>query len=151
MLAATKCRKGSVNMADSGKWRHLCTTLCPESGSLGDDVVLCLEAPDIYFERFENDLAQRMIESSDEVTPWLALVDGLASRNLLWECDWKVVAPELSGCIESLRPCKELELDFEVFNQAMPVVMILCDRQRCCWRMQGLRWCNLISKATAIR
>lgn len=118
MLAATKCRKGSIDMADSDKWRRLCTTLCPENGSLGQDVVLCLEAPDIYFERFEDDLAQRMVESPDELTPWLALVDGLASRNLLWECDWKVVAPELSGCIESLRPCKELELDFEVFNQS---------------------------------
>ena len=52
-------------------------------------------------------MMQRGIESPQDVTPWLALVDGLDSREQCAEMDWKLDMVELIASLQGLRAAKE--------------------------------------------
>jgi len=85
-------------------WTSICDTVAPEDHDLGDDVALAVEAPALYLQRFEDPLFERGIEAPHQVSPWLALVDGLISRGWCTEVDWKVDAADLAHALGELRP-----------------------------------------------
>ncbi|KMM75748.1 hypothetical protein ACP93_09800 [Xanthomonas sp. NCPPB 1128] len=85
-------------------WMSICDTLAPEDHGLRDDVALAIEAPSRYLQQFEDPLFERGIEEPHQVSPWLALVDGLISRGLCTEVDWKVDAADLAHALGELRP-----------------------------------------------
>lgn len=93
------------------EWQEICGILCSDDPSLLGDIELAQEHPSQYLETFEDSLFERGIEDASEVRPWLALVDGLISRQLCTEVDWKIDANELAfqlGKLKSLSGCDQL-------------------------------------------
>lgn len=78
-----------------------------DADALGAEVRLALLQPDAYLAQFGDALMQRGIESPQDVTPWLALVDGLDSREQCAEMDWKLDMDELIASLHGLRGAKE--------------------------------------------
>ena len=78
-----------------------------DADALGAEVRLALLQPDAYLAQFGDALMQRGIESPQDVTPWLALVDGLDSREQCAEMDWKLDMDELIASLNGLRAAKE--------------------------------------------
>ena len=94
-------------MSKRNMWRSVCEQLCSGDASFHQDVQLSISDPQSYFEKFEFALAQRGIDDPADVNPWLALIDGLETRGLLREFDWKLDANELAFQFERLLPCKK--------------------------------------------
>ncbi|MEG0938559.1 DUF6630 family protein [Comamonas sp.] len=104
--------------ARPGDWKALSDALAqilmPEQmDRLGAEVQLALIQSDQYFSRFANDLTQRGIDSPQEVSAWLALVDGLQRREQNVELDWRLDLDELISSLSQLRTVKELGLVFD--------------------------------------
>ena len=88
------------------EWNELCAILCPGDPTLLDEIDLAFRTPARYLQEFSDTLLARGIEEENEVSPWLALVDGLISRQCCNEMDWKIEPGELAwqlNKIESLR------------------------------------------------
>ncbi|MDB4292824.1 hypothetical protein N9954_05400 [Maribacter sp.] len=66
-----------------------------EDNSLVSELQLAENQPLNYLSQFARVLQERGIDKAIPELPWLALVDGLASRNLLEELDWKDDPEEL--------------------------------------------------------
>ena len=94
-------------MADKANWNAICEQLCPGDLSLSQDVELSILDPSAYLKKFDDTLWERGIEDPSRIHPWLAMVDGLASRGYLREFDWKLEPNEIAFQLERLRPCKE--------------------------------------------
>lgn len=86
---------------DQSQWARLCALL-HDSPAVATDVALARDIPEAYFAAYEDDLLDRGIESPDEVHPWLALIDALATANALAYLDWKASADDLVSAIGSL-------------------------------------------------
>lgn len=93
-------------MQDMAHWQSLCDLLCPGDPSLAHDVLLAISDPAKYFVQFTDMLCERGIERAEEVSPWIALVDGLESRGYLKGFDWKLEVREVSLGLCRLVPCK---------------------------------------------
>lgn len=73
---------------------ELSRLLCDE-GSLESEIRLAENQPLNYLGQFSDSMQERGIESAIPELPWIAMVDGLARRNLLIELDWKDDPEEL--------------------------------------------------------
>ncbi|MFD0863744.1 hypothetical protein ACFQ1M_16130 [Sungkyunkwania multivorans] len=74
------------------------------------EVLLSINEPEEYVLSFENDLANRGIEKPAANLPWIALVDGLRKRSLLFELDWKANLDDiLDTCFELLKEHPEYD------------------------------------------
>lgn len=71
--------------------KYLLELVClfSNSTSLKKEVLLAIEKPKEYLILHKIDLTERGVTEPIESLPWLALVNGLAKRNLLVELDWK--------------------------------------------------------------
>ncbi|MBT9188733.1 DUF6630 family protein [Zobellia russellii] len=69
--------------------------LLTEDTSLISEVQLAENQPLNYLSQFTNVLQERGIDKPVPELPWLAMVDGLARRDLLIELDWKDDPEEL--------------------------------------------------------
>lgn len=99
--------RGKQKADNSATWRALCDQLCPGDASLYLDVELSIASPVEYLKKFKDALWDRGIGKASDVTPWLALVDGLIARAHLAELDWRLEAEDLAFELEALGPCKE--------------------------------------------
>ncbi|MDO6819034.1 DUF6630 family protein [Zobellia sp. 1_MG-2023] len=78
--------------------------LLTEDTSLISEVQLAENQPLNYLSQFANVLQERGIDKPVPELPWLAMVDGLARRDLLIELDWKDDPEELvSTALQLLR------------------------------------------------
>ncbi|CEP36454.1 MULTISPECIES: DUF6630 family protein [unclassified Halomonas] len=99
-------------------WGNICRQLCPRDDELVVEVNLALSDPESYFEKYSDDLMERGIEDPSEVTPWIALVDGLTRSASLVELDWKFDAADLVWNLEQLQICKANAIDFSKINES---------------------------------
>lgn len=99
-------------------WENICRQLCPQNDELVNEVNLAFSDPESYFEKYSDDLMERGIENSTEVTPWLALVDGLARSASLVELDCKFDAADLVWNLEQLQICKANAIDFSQISNS---------------------------------
>lgn len=93
-------------------WKALSQALCADNSGLTEEIELSIANPQKYFEKFEEELFGRGIEQPAGVSPWLALVDGLARRGYLHEFDCKFDAGEVVWQLERLQPCTKRGIDF---------------------------------------
>ena len=112
---------------DSAAWQALCDQLCPGDASLYLEVELSINNPMGYLKKFKDALWDRGIEKASEVTPWLALVDGLTSRAHLTELDWRLQAEELAFELENLAPCKERDVRLFALSESSSSTQVLLD------------------------
>ncbi|MBT2773614.1 hypothetical protein J7J47_15410 [Halomonas sp. ISL-60] len=99
-------------------WKNICRQLCPRDDALVVEVNLALSDPESYFGKYSDDLMERGIEDPSEVTPWIALVDGLTRSASLVELDWKFDAAELVWNLEQLNVCKAHAIDFSKISES---------------------------------
>lgn len=99
-------------------WESLCEAIMQvlepaQADELSAEVLLALTHPEIYMSHFADELEQRGIEDPREVTPWLALVDGLQRRELCVELDWKLGMNDLVWSLSRLRISEERHVDYD--------------------------------------
>ncbi|SIT01148.1 hypothetical protein SAMN05421766_1075 [Zobellia uliginosa] len=76
--------------------------LITKDTSLAVEIQLAENQPLDYLNQFDGTLQERGIDRPIPELPWLALVDGLARRNLLVELDWKEDPEELIAVCQRL-------------------------------------------------
>lgn len=117
---------GLFDMADADEkievkvYREIVEVLCPGDRTLLDDIVLALKQPDKYLAKFDDELYERGIEDPKEVDVWLALIDGLESRNCLADVDWKNSGADLAWNFNQLSISKQRKLDWRGLEKAGP-------------------------------
>ena len=97
--------------ATSEDWQTLCTAVgealdLEDVDELWGEVHQALTQPQQYYNRFADDLPNRGIDAPEDVTPWLALVDGLQRRGQNFELDWKL---DMGDAIWALRALKTVQ------------------------------------------
>lgn len=103
--------------ATPNDWIRLCELL-DEDAELAADVRLAAEDPEEYFRRREARLADRGIESSDEVDPWLALIDGLDDAGALAYLDWKDTGAEVAQALAGVPRVARAGVDLDAVEDA---------------------------------
>lgn len=124
-------------------WQNLCEAimhvLAPaQTDALSAEVMLALTHPELYFSRFADELEQRGIEEPREVTPWLALVDGLQRRELGVEMDWKLGMNDLVWNLSRLRISEERHVDYDALDVAEISGFDALTEAAACLKPQGL-------------
>ena len=92
---------------------QLCSILGGDDATLPEEVLLAANDPHAYLEQFGDDLLQRGIEEPERVSFWLALVDGLLSRQALFGFDWKDQAENLAGGLDLLMRRRDVSVDWQ--------------------------------------
>jgi len=91
------------NSIDTTTWQQLCESFSSDP-ALWAEVRSALATPQEYLAAFGDRLANRGIESADEVSPWIALVDWLDENDRLVELDWKSSSGDLVDYLSTLPP-----------------------------------------------
>jgi uncharacterized RDD family membrane protein YckC len=91
------------NSIDTTIWQQLCESFSSDP-ALWAEVRSALTTPQEYLAAFGDRLANRGIESADEVSPWIALVDWLDENDRLVELDWKSSSGDLVDYLSTLPP-----------------------------------------------
>jgi hypothetical protein len=97
---------------DNDKVFSLAQRLCPEEGTLVDEVKLAVADPQAYVRRFARRLALRGVKKPLAELPWIALVDGLSARGRLEEIDWREEPDAIMEAVDELLGDDALDWDW---------------------------------------
>jgi hypothetical protein len=91
-----------VSKPDNEMLYALAERLCPGDPTLREEVELAVTAPEQYLAQFAEPLSYRGIEEVLPELPWIALIDGLASRGRVAVIDWKEASDDIRDALDSL-------------------------------------------------
>ncbi|MDM5248705.1 MULTISPECIES: DUF6630 family protein [unclassified Lysinibacillus] len=81
---------------------------CDAEDQILSEVSLAIEKPETYFEKFEDRLDERGIESPIDELAWISLVDALLDEDLAFEIDWKVTGVYICDVVDELLDRKKM-------------------------------------------
>ena len=82
---------------------------CDAEEQIYSEVSLAIEKPEAYFEKFEDRLDERGIDSPIEQLAWISLVDALLDQDLAYEIDWKETGLYICDVVDELLDRKKME------------------------------------------
>lgn len=82
---------------------------CDAEEQIFSEVSLAIENPEAYFEKFEDRLDERGIDSPIEQLAWISLVDALLDQDLAYEIDWKETGLYICDVVDELLDRKKME------------------------------------------
>ncbi|MCD2166543.1 DUF6630 family protein [Comamonas koreensis] len=99
-------------------WQALCMAVgqalaLDDSDELWGEVRQAIEQPAQYLDRFADDLVNRGMDEPEQVSPWLALVDGLQRRKQNFELDWKLNMNDAIWALQQLQTVEQRGLDLQ--------------------------------------
>ncbi|MGE7944327.1 DUF6630 family protein [Lysinibacillus xylanilyticus] len=81
---------------------------CDVEEQIFSEVLLAIEKPETYFEKFEDRLDERGIDSPIEQLAWISLVDALLDQDLAYEIDWKETGLYICDVVDELLDRKKM-------------------------------------------
>ncbi|GAB0168343.1 DUF6630 family protein [Lysinibacillus sp. CTST325] len=81
---------------------------CDVEEQIFPEVSLAIEKPETYFEKFQNRLDERGIDSPIDQLAWISLVDALLDHDLAFELDWKESGLYICDVVDELLDRKKM-------------------------------------------
>ncbi|MEY9972005.1 hypothetical protein ABH966_002379 [Lysinibacillus sp. RC46] len=81
---------------------------CDVEEQIFSEVSLAIEKPETYFEKFQDRLDERGIDSPIDQLAWISLVDALLDHDLAFELDWKESGLYICDVVDELLDRKKM-------------------------------------------